>query len=150
MCVCGTKNGAQTQNTNSRDFTLTSLDGEEYTLSALKGNVVFIDFWTTWCPPCRNSIPVLISLYDKYHDQGFIVLGISNESASVLEQFRDEYQMNYPVLVDDKNVMQTYGVQSIPNMFIFNKEGELAKHQVGFSPEMEAGFDAFIDSLLRE
>ncbi|MBN2621379.1 hypothetical protein JXB22_09865, partial [candidate division WOR-3 bacterium] len=60
------------------------------------------------------------------------------------------YQMNYPILIDNKNVMQTYGVQSIPNMFIFNKKGELAKHQIGFSPEMEAGFDAFIDSLLNE
>ncbi|MBN2619782.1 TlpA family protein disulfide reductase, partial [candidate division WOR-3 bacterium] len=109
LCTCGTKNGTPGQIADSKDFTLTSLDGEEYTLSNLEGNVVFVDFWTTWCPPCRNSIPVLVSLYNKYQDRGFIVLGISNESPSVLQQFQNQYQMNYPILIDNKNVMQTYG-----------------------------------------
>jgi cytochrome c biogenesis protein CcmG/thiol:disulfide interchange protein DsbE len=150
LCTCGTKNGTQGQTADSRDFTLTSINGEEFTLSALQGKVVFVDFWATWCPPCRYSIPVLMSLYDKYQSRGFIVLGISNESKSTLTTYRDDNNINYPILIDDQNIMQAYGVQSIPNMFIFNKQGKIAKHQVGFSPEMEAGFDAFIDSLLNE
>jgi thiol-disulfide isomerase/thioredoxin len=150
LCTCGTKNNTQSPSTDFKDFTLTSLTGEEYTLSALKGYVILIDFWTTWCPPCRSTIPVLISLYDKYKDQGFIVLGISNESKSTLTAFRDEININYPILIDNQNVMRTYGVQSIPNMFIFNKSGKIVKHQVGFSPELEAGFNVLIDSLLKE
>jgi cytochrome c biogenesis protein CcmG/thiol:disulfide interchange protein DsbE len=150
LCACGTKNGTKGQTADSRDFTLTSLDGEEFTLSTLKGKVVFVDFWATWCPPCRSSIPVLMSLYDKYRDRGFIALGISNEDKSTLMQYRSDNNINYPILIGVKNIMQAYGVQSIPNMYIFNKKGEIAKHQVGFSPEMEAMFDAFIDSLLSE
>jgi len=150
VSMCGTRNGAQGQQSDSNDFTLSSLEGREYTLSAYKGNVVLVDFWATWCPPCRTSIPALISLYDKYHDQGFVVLGISNEDHATLTAFRDEYKVNYPILIDDQKVMQSYGVQSIPNMYIFNKQGKVAKHQVGFSPEMEALFDSFIDSLLAE
>ena len=150
LITCGTRNGAQNQQSDARNFTLTALDGSEYTLSELKGSVVLVDFWATWCPPCLTSIPVLISLYDKYESQGFIVLGISNEDASTLTAFKDEYAITYPVLIDNKKVMQAYGVQSIPNMYIFNKQGKVAKHQVGFSPEMEAMFDSLIDSLLAE
>lgn len=148
--MCGTRNGSQNQQSDARNFTLAALDGQEYTLSDLKGSVVLVDFWATWCPPCRTSIPVLISLYNKYHGQGFIVLGVSNEDHATLSAFRDEHSVTYPILIDNKNVMQTYGVQSIPNMFIFNKQGQVAKHQVGFSPEMEAMFDSYIDSLLAE
>jgi peroxiredoxin len=150
VSVCGTRNGTQGQPADNKDFTLSSLDGQEYTLSAFKGQVVLVDFWATWCPPCRTSIPVLISLYDKYQDQGFMVLGISNESHATLSAYRDENNVTYPILIDDQNVMKTYGVQSIPNMYIFDKQGKVAKHQVGFSPEMEAMFDGFIDSLLAE
>lgn len=150
LYTCGTKNGIQEQVADAKDFTLFSINDEEFTLSALKGKVVFVDFWATWCPPCRTSIPVLISLYDKYQDRGFIVLGISNEDESTLIQYQKDNKVTYPILIDDKNVRRTYGVQSIPNMFIFNKQGKVAKHQIGFSPEMEAGFDAFIDSLLNE
>jgi len=148
--MCGTKNGTQTPEDDPKNFTLISIDGEEYSLTALKGNVILVDFWATWCPPCRSSIPVFMSLYDKYKDQGFIVLGISNESKATLLQYRDDNNVNYPILIDNQDVMQAYGVRSIPNMYIFNKEGKIAKHQVGFSPEMEVGFDAFIDSLLNE
>jgi peroxiredoxin len=150
LCVCGTRNGTHANEDDTRDFTLRSLDGQEYTLSSLKGNVVLVDFWTTWCPPCRNSIPVLMSLYEKYQGQGFIVLGVSNEDIATLKKFRDNMNMNYPILVDNQNIMQSYGVRSIPNMYIFNKKGKVAKHQIGFSPEMEVPLTTFIDSLLKE
>lgn len=134
----------------AKDFTLTSLDGTDYTLSSLKGKVVLIDFWATWCPPCRSSIPVFINLYNKYNEKGFIVLGISREERTVLKGFQDANMIPYPILLDNKNIAQEYGVTAIPTIFIIDKKGKVRKTQLGFSPEAEAIFDTLIDSLLTE
>jgi len=147
--TCSPKDQAQTQ-TDSNDFTLPSLDGEDITLSKLKGHVILIDFWATWCPPCRKSIPVFIDLYNKYHEKGFTVLGISREDKSVLEKFRDEIGIPYPLLIDNNGISKKYQVQAIPTIVIFDKNGKVRKTQVGFAPELEAGFDLLIDSLLSE
>lgn len=147
--TCSPKDQTQTQ-TDSNDFTLPSLDGEDITLSKLKGHVILIDFWATWCPPCRKSIPVFIDLYNKYHEKGFTVLGISREDKSVLEKFRDEIGIPYPLLIDNNGISKKYQVQAIPTIMIFDKNGKVRKTQVGFAPELEAGFDLLIDSLLSE
>lgn len=147
--TCSPKDQTQTQ-TDSNDFTLPSLDGEDITLSKLKGHVILIDFWATWCPPCRKSIPVFIDLYNKYHEKGFTVLGISREDKSVLEKFRDEIGIPYPLLIDNNGISKKYQVQAIPTIVIFDKNGKVRKTQVGFAPELEAGFDLLIDSLLSE
>ena len=149
VSTCSPKDQTQTQ-TDSNDFTLPSLDGEDITLSKLKGHVILIDFWATWCPPCRKSIPVFIALYNKYHEKGFTVLGISREDKSVLEKFRDEIGIPYPLLIDNKGVSKRYQVQAIPTIMILDKTGKVRKTQVGFAPELEAGFDLLIDSLLNE
>jgi peroxiredoxin len=132
-----------------KDFTLTSIDGEEITLSKLKGKVVLIDFWATWCPPCRNSIPLFTRLYNKYHDQGFTVLGISTEEKSVLTRYRDENNVPYPILLGNKEVLRMYEVSAIPHILILDKNGALSKKQVGFAPELEREFEARIDSLIK-
>ncbi len=147
--ACSPKDQTQTQ-TDSNDFTLTSLDGEDITLSKLKGHVILIDFWATWCPPCLKSIPVFIDLYNKYHEKGFTVLGISREGESVLEKFRDKIGIPYPLLIDNKGVGKKYQVQAIPTIMILDKTGKVRKTQIGFAPELEAAFDVFIDSLLNE
>ena len=147
FAVCAPK--TQTKG-DAVDFTLISLNGTEYTLSKLKGNVVLIDFWATWCPPCRSSIPVFINLYNKYNKEGFVVLGVSREESKVLEDYKAANMIPYPILIDDKNVSQSYGVKAIPNIFIIDKKGKMRKNQVGFSPELEARFESFVDSLLKE
>jgi peroxiredoxin len=146
--VCSTNGVQNTQ--NDKDFTLTSIEGEEITLSKLKGRVVLIDFWATWCPPCRNSIPLFSKLYNEYHDQGFSVLGISSEEKAVLIQYRDEHRVPYPILLGTKEVFRMYGVSAIPKIIILDKKGVVRKTQVGFAPELEQGFTALINSLLRE
>lgn len=151
MCVtCNSRESSKTSINGAHDFTLLSLDGESITLSQLKGNVVVIDFWTTWCPPCRNSIPHFISLYGKYKDQGLIILGISPEDQQTLVNFRNSNQVSYPILLGNKDVAQAYDVQAIPKTIFIDKKGKIRKTQVGFAPELVTVFDAFIDSLLSE
>ena len=151
LTTCSSKDQRKSiQSGGPQDFTLTSLDGEEFTLSKLRGKVVLIDFWATWCPPCVRSIPVFIKFYNKYHDQGFLVLGISREDISTLKRYRDEHGVSYPILIDDKNTAREYGIKAIPNMFIIDKKGRIRKNQVGFAPEIEPMLEALIDSLLKE
>ena len=146
--VCSTDGVQATQ--SDKDFTLTSIDGEEITLSTLKGTVVLLDFWATWCPPCRKSIPVFVAMYNKYHDQGFTVLGISMEEKSVLTKYRDEHNIPYPILLGTKEVGRIYEVSAIPKIVILDKKGEVRKTQVGFAPELEEKFYKTVDSLLKE
>ncbi len=148
VLVCSA-NGVQTAQID-KDFTLTSIDGEEITLSKLKGKVVLIDFWATWCPPCRNSIPVFAKLYNKYHDQGFTVLGISTEEKSVLTRYRDEHNVPYPILLGTKELLRMYEISAIPKMYILDKNGVVRKTQLGFAPELEQGLNTLIDSLVKE
>jgi thiol-disulfide isomerase/thioredoxin len=148
--VCTTKDQEQGKTSNNRDFTLTTIDNEEVTLSKLKGKVVLIDFWTTWCAPCRYSIPVFAKLYNKLNKQGFIVLGIGLEEKAPLEKYRNTHKIPYPILIGNKEVARAYGIQAIPHIFIIDKKGKIRKTQLGFSPELESMFEAFIDSLLNE
>jgi thiol-disulfide isomerase/thioredoxin len=146
---CSPKDQTQAQ-VYENDFTLVSLDNEEITLSDLKGKVVLVDFWATWCPPCVQSIPVFSKLYNKYHDKGFMALGISREDRSILENYRDKIGIPYPILIDDKKITMQYGVKAIPTIIIFDKSGKKRKTQVGFAPELEVQFETLIDSLLKE
>lgn len=148
--VCTTKDQEQGKTLNNRDFTLATIDNEEITLSKLKGKVVLIDFWATWCPPCRNSIPVFIDLYNKFHEQGFIVLGIGLEEKAPLKNYRNTHNIPYPILIGNKEVARAFGVQAIPHIFIIDKKGTIRKTQVGFSPGLEAEFETLIDSLIKE
>jgi thiol-disulfide isomerase/thioredoxin len=132
------------------DFTLKSLDGREYTLSKLKGNVVVVDFWATWCPPCRREIPHLISLYEKYKEKGLIVLGVSAEDQRILETFRNENNITYPILLGNNEVFQKFGVRSIPHTIFYDKKGEQRKVQIGFSDELLSEFDELVQTLLNE
>lgn len=138
------------QTAGPKDFTLTSLDGEEITFSKLRGKVVIIDFWATWCPPCRNSIPVFSNFFNKYKDRGFTVLGISVEDRAILEKYRDQHNIPYPILLGNKEIYRAYDIQAIPKMFIIDKKGKIRKTQLGFAPELEPIFEALVDSLIKE
>ena len=111
--------------------TFTALDGREVNLSTMKGKVVLLDFWATWCGPCVGEIPHVKEAYEKFHDQGFEVVGISfDKDKAKLEQFVKENGMPWPQYFDGKGWQNQYGVQfdikSIPTMWLVGKDGNLA------------------------
>lgn len=131
------------------DFTLESNQGDKITLSKLKGKIVILDFWATWCPPCREAIPKLIKLYDKYQSQDLIVLGIALDDKNDVIKLAQEMKINYPVLFDDKTVAKKYEVQSIPTLYLLDKKGKQVHKEIGFSEEGFQQIEEKIVGLLK-
>ena len=102
------------------------------------GKVVLVNFWATWCPPCRKEIPFLISLQDKYKDKGFSVIGISLDDGGsrAVSQFLDKLGVNYPVFIGDAKISRAFGgVMGIPVSFLVDREGNLIKRLDGYISE---------------
>ena len=135
----------------SYDFTLQDLEGKPISLSDYKGKVVFIDFWASWCPPCRLSIPYVEKLYEQYKDnENFVVLGINlQESKDDITKFMKKQKMNYPVLLSDNKVISNYKISSIPRFFLIDKNGDVYNKYVGFAPGVEELWQKDIEKLLK-
>jgi peroxiredoxin len=113
------------------DFTLTDLDGKAWTLQQLRGNVVLVNFWATWCPPCRKEMPDLSALYDRFKDQGFVILGISAEDADKVKPFIGEHPVSYPILLDPKGqVHKQFRIYGIPMSFVYDRSGKLVAESI--------------------
>ena len=113
------------------DFTLTDLQGQSWHLRDLKGKVVLVNFWATWCPPCRKEMPDLEALYEKYKDQGFVVLAISDEEATKVTPFIAERKISYPVMLDPgRKVKELYQVDGIPKSFVYDRDGKLVAQSI--------------------
>jgi peroxiredoxin len=132
------------------DFVLKDMNGGDVRLSDYEGKVLLLDFWATWCAPCKIEIPGFIELYDKYRDQGFEVVGISVDApVDALRDFAMQLNMNYPVLVGDgrDDVKDAFGpLIGFPTTFIIGRDGTVCSKHVGFAPK--AQFEAEIQSLL--
>lgn len=113
------------------DFTLTDLHGTSWHLRDLKGKVVLVNFWATWCPPCRKEMPDLQALYDKYKEQGFVVLSISDEESAKVAPFIAERKITYPVVLDPgRKVNDAFVVEGIPKSFVYDRDGKLVTQSI--------------------
>ena len=113
------------------DFTLTDLNGKRWSLKELRGKVVLVNFWATWCPPCRKEMPDLDSLYQRFNNRGFVVLALSDEDAGKVKPFIAERNISYPVLLDpgDK-VKDLFQVNGIPESFVYDRGGRLVAQSI--------------------
>ncbi len=135
----------------SIDFKLDNLAGNTVALSSFKGNVVLLNFWATWCGPCRSEIGSIEALYKKFKDKGFVVLGVDlQEDPSTVQAFVKKHGMTFPVVLDRSGrVGYTYNARGIPTTYLIDKKGEVTSGVVGAhewdTPEMAA----LITSLLK-
>ena len=119
-------------------FTLTSLDGKTYTLAGLKGRVVLLNFWATWCPPCRKEMPDLEKLFREYESKGLTVLAVSDEDRETVEKFLAKTPYTFPVLLDPGRKVNTeFMVEGIPKTFVFDREGRLAAQSIDMRTEAQ-------------
>jgi peroxiredoxin len=113
------------------DFTLNDLHGQPWTLKKLSGKIVLVNFWATWCPPCRKEIPDLEALYQRFQSSGLIVLAISDEDANQVETFVAEHKMTYPILLDPgRKVNSLFQVDGIPKSFVYDRKGNLVAQSI--------------------
>ncbi len=119
------------------NFELEGSDGKTVRLSDFKGKVVILDFWATWCGPCRAEIPSYVDLYEKYNKKGLEIIGVSldRDGWTPVKPFMESYKINYPIVMGNMQVVQAYGgINSIPTTFIINRKGEVVERKIGARP----------------
>lgn len=131
----------------SVELKFNAIKGGKVDLAALKGKVVLIDFWATWCPPCVAEVPNVVAAYKKLHDKGFEIIGISlDEDRSALTKFIKEHDMTWPQYFDgkgwDNKISSGFGIRSVPTMWLVDKEGKLA------STNARSNLEAEVEKLL--
>jgi len=134
------------------EFTLKSQKGKNLSLKELRGQVVMINFWATWCGPCRQEIPVLNTLYEKYRDTGFVLLGVNVDSESVNAiQMVSKLKATYPILFDtDKHASVLYRVSAMPTTILIDRDGKVRHIQKGYVTGVESKYQVQIRELLKE
>lgn len=124
------------------DFTLKDLSGNNISLEQFRGKIVLLDFWATWCPPCRKSIPELVDIQKRYKNRNLVILGISVDDPrkvnnNFLKAFRNKYNVNYTILRSNNRLLRDYfgGPNfGIPTMFIIDHKGKIIDKFEGFLP----------------
>jgi peroxiredoxin len=113
------------------NFTLTDLHGTNWTLKDLRGKVVLVNFWATWCPPCRSEMPDLDTLYKQFNKDGLVVLAISDEDAGKVQPFIEQYKFSYPILLDPgRKVNEQFVIEGIPKSFVYDRDGKLVAQAI--------------------
>ena len=121
------------------DFKLTDLDGKKITLSDYEGKVLFVNFWATWCPPCRQEIPGFIKAYEKYKDDGLVILGVAvSDKEKTVKAYVDRFEISYPVAMGDMKIIRDYEPgNAIPSTIVVDREGNIFHKHVGFMEQSQ-------------
>jgi thiol-disulfide isomerase/thioredoxin len=133
------------------DFTLNDSIGKPVTLSEFRGQVVLVNFWATWCAPCRVEIPLLVGFQQAYRDRGFVVLGIAldEDGWNVVRPYADAKEINYRVMVADDKISDVFGgLKAVPTTVIIDKYGRIAATHIGLCQKSE--YEADIKAVLNE
>lgn len=128
------------------EFQVTTTNGETLHLSDLRGKYVMIDFWSSWCPPCRAEAPVLVEAYEKWSERGveFVAISIWDNERAVVP-FMESRGITYPVAIDDGTLTVEFGVQGIPEKFLLNRNGEIVRKVIG--PNTQRSLDDILADL---
>jgi len=113
------------------DFNLADLNGRSWTLKDLRGKVVLLNFWATWCPPCRKEMPDLETIYRRFAPAGLVILGISDEKTGTVKHFIEQQGVSYPVLLDSgSKINKLFQIDGIPKTFIYDREGKIVAQSI--------------------
>lgn len=134
------------------DFTLKALDGSNIKLNELRGTVVLVNFWASWCGPCRTEMPLLDDLYGEYRDYGFTVLGINlDEERSQAMKLLDKVPVSFPVLFDpDNSTSETYAVDAMPTTVLIDRNGVVRHHHRGYKEGYMEKYEEQVKALVLE
>lgn len=133
----------------ARNFLLRDMDNRKWTFSSTKGKVVLIDFWATWCVPCKVEIPEFVDMYARYKEKGLEVVGVSMDTdLAAIKSFAAEHKMNYPVLIGAgaDGVSRTWGVDGLPTTVLVTRDGKVCRKFVGQTAREQ--FEEIIRKLL--
>lgn len=134
------------------NFKVVSMAGQTISQENYRGHVLILDFFATWCQPCRQSIPHLVEMNRKYGRQGLQILGLSagEDSERTVREFTDEFRVNYPLALAGDATTVDFGVRSVPVIYLVDKKGRIAEVYRGYSSEMARSLEQSIKRLLAE
>ncbi len=134
------------------DFTLKSMSGKNLNLAEQRGNIIVLNFWASWCGPCRKEMPVLQKFYDKYQDLGVSVWGVNVEQENQAgRDFLADLNLKFPILFDDTNtISKKYQVEAMPTTVIIDRDGLVRYAFKGYKPGYEKKYAKAIKKLIRE
>ena len=135
------------------DFTLNTLDGQTIQLSTLKGKIVLVNLWASWCPPCKAEMPAIEHVYQTYKENGFIALGVDStiqDTPITVTSFVGENKLSFPILLDENGLAtRVYNIQSLPTSFFVGPDGIIRDVVIG-GPMSEAYLQSQVEKMLKE
>ena len=125
--------------------------GEAVNLGGFRGKVLYVDFWASWCVPCRTSMPALQTLYAKYKDRGFVVVGVNKDDRwTDAERFLQKYPASFPLASDtDEKIVKSFAVPAMPSGYLIDRKGIVRRIHTGFTEETAQSLDKEVDQLLK-
>jgi peroxiredoxin len=141
-----------TPSTTAPDFTLRQLEGPNLRLAERRGKVVLVNFWATWCGPCRVEMPQLNRLYDKYRGAGFVLLGVNiDEDPATARALAGKLGLKFPVLLDtDRKVVGAYDLNAMPATVLIDRDGRVRHLHRGYREGVEVTYEQQLRELLKE